>query len=423
MAKTRKVSNNDLKWMNVILPFNIAAGPVGTLVQLYILDELHGTVLDVGYAITLFNAVGIPSAIIWGFVTDRFHKRKPLITLSYALCGFVILSFYFAKDIHSVSLLYASFSFISSAATTPLNLLIMETEKKERWANAFATFSMISGIGQITGLILSTLWIDVLPLIVVVFPLSLLSLSSAILASLMIKEPQFTFEREILVMNRRSFYERLLALPMIFLHIPKPSDFGRFFKSLRYELTRHMPILYLSAFVFYLASGIFNTSIVPALESNQVPGSAIFGITTIVMIVQTLSFRYAGTYVEEMSPTKAAFFGLLLRALGYWLIGISAYLLPSNWFVIPALLFWPLAAGFAFAIYYTASNIMVFHTLRLGNQGSSLGVYSALVGVATMTGSLISGFSSYYMGYSTTFTISAIGLLASAVLITRLRNV
>jgi MFS family permease len=63
-------------WVSSVLPFSIALGPMGTLVQLLILN-FNGTVVEVGLAITLFNAVSIPAALFWGFVTDRFHRRRP----------------------------------------------------------------------------------------------------------------------------------------------------------------------------------------------------------------------------------------------------------------------------------------------------------------------------------------------------------
>jgi hypothetical protein len=58
-AQTRKSA----VWVNAILPFYVAFGPVGTLIQLLILN-LHGTVIDVALAITLFNAVGVPAALV-----------------------------------------------------------------------------------------------------------------------------------------------------------------------------------------------------------------------------------------------------------------------------------------------------------------------------------------------------------------------
>jgi MFS family permease len=80
------------------------------------------------------------------------------------------------------------------------------------------------------------------------------------------------------------------------------------------------------------------------------------------------------------------------------------------------LILYPLAAGIAYAVYYAASSIMIFNTLGHSNQGSTLGVYSALVGFATTLGSFISGFTSFYFGYYVTFIIAAIGLAAAAVL-------
>ncbi|MGA2387292.1 MAG: hypothetical protein ABSG33_12265, partial [Candidatus Bathyarchaeia archaeon] len=65
-------------WVKSVVPFSIATGPISTLVVLLVLN-LHGTVIDVGYAVTLFNAVSIPAAIFWGFATDRFHRRRAII--------------------------------------------------------------------------------------------------------------------------------------------------------------------------------------------------------------------------------------------------------------------------------------------------------------------------------------------------------
>jgi MFS family permease len=403
-------------WFNAVLPVNIALGPVGTLIQLYILN-LHGTVIDVGLAITLCNAVSIPAAIVWGFVTDRFHRRKPIIIASYLVTAGILISFIFAKAVYGVSLLYALLSFATAASATPLNLLIMETEPKKKWAIAFATFSMVSSIGQTVGLLLSMAWSFFLPLDYLVVPLAILSVISAGLSLLMIKEPSIIFERQIIVMNKPSFFERLQTIPYLFLRIPRLDDFKRVFRTLKYDLTRQIFLLYFSIFAFYLASGIFNTSIVPSLQANHMSSLLIFLVSTVGMLVQIISFRYAGPYSEKKSPVNATIWSLALRAAGYGLLGVSVYLLPGIWFLAPVLILYPLAAGLAFSIYYTASTMMVFNTLADRNQGSSLGVFSALVGIATMAGSLISGFTSFYLGFYTTFIIAAICLVCSAWLI------
>jgi len=71
----------------------------------------------------------------------------------------------------------------------------------------------------------------------------------------------------------------------------------------------------------------------------------------------------------------------------------------------------------AYAIYYTSSNTMIFNTLGAKNQGSRLGVYSALVGVATMIGSFVSGYFSFYFGFLATFLLAAVCLAGCALLV------
>jgi MFS family permease len=405
-------------WVDAIIPFNIALGPVGTLIQLLILN-LHGTVIDVALAITLFNAVTIPAALVWGFVTDLYQRRKAIIVASYAATAAILVSFLFANTQFWVSMIYAAFSFATVASTTPLNLLVMETEKKQKWATAFARFSMVTSVGQTVGLILGVGWGLFFPLLYLVIPLAILSIVSATLSVLMIKEPKVGFERQMIALNKPSFFHRILAFPLFFLRVPHLNDFKRVFRNIECALTRHVPVLYFSIFLFYLATGIFNTSIVPSLHANKVSGFLIFLATTVGMVVQILSFRYAGPYTEKKSPVKAAVSGLVLRSLGYGFIGVSFLIISGVFLLAPVLIFYPLAAGFAYSIYYTASNTMVFNTLHEGRQGSSLGVYSALVGVATMLGSFVSGVTSFFLGYSLTFIIAAILLAVSAFILVK----
>ena len=408
-------ADRKVNWIYSVLPINIALGPVGTFVQLYIL-ELHGSVIDIGLATTLFNAVSIPSAMIWGFATDRFHRRKAIVVASYLAVTGTLVLYLFARTIYAVDALYAIFSLVSSAAATPLNLLIMETQPKPRWTLSFARFQVASAVGVTIGLLLGVGWTNFQPLDMIVAPLAALSFISAVLAVAWITEPAFVFEHEMIAMVRRSFFDRLLALPMIFLRIPRIFDFRRLFKGLRYELTRETQLLYLSIFAFYAASGIFNTSLVPALNAANLSQSQIFLVSLTAMSVQTISFHYAAPYIERRSLKQAAIAGLTLRFLSYASIGIAAYLVTGLLYLGANLFFYTLGSGVAFAVYYAASNVMIFNTLGHSNQGSALGVYSALVGIATTIGSFVSGFTSFYFGYHVTFILAALGLVAAATL-------
>jgi MFS family permease len=416
MSAGAKNGRPGTRWFYSQLPVDIATGPVGTLIQLYIL-QLHGTVIDVGLAITLFNAVSIPSAVLWGYVTDRFQSRKTVIVLSSVAVSANLVLLPLANSISGAALIYALFSLLSSASATPVNLLIMETQRKSRWASAFARFSMVSSIGTTLGLLLGIAWSNYLPISLLVLPLSALSLASAFLSFVMIRPPSVSFEREFIVLQRRSLHQRLLALPLIFLRLPSIVDFKSVFKGLKNALTRQLPLLYLSIFVFYIASGLFNTSFVPSLRAAGLSASEVFLVSMLAMVAQTASFYFAGPYVERRDLRKSAVAGLVLRSACYATIGLLAYFAAGLSYLGGTLVLYPLAGGLAFAIYYTSSNTMIFNTLGVKSQGSRLGVYSALVGVATMMGSFFSGYVSYYFGFLTTFVLAAACLAACALLI------
>jgi MFS family permease len=399
-------------------------GPIGTFVQLYLI-HLNGVQAGTVYAaaaVTASNAVSIPAAIIWGFATDKLGKRKLVIVISYLVTTLFLFSFFFSDSSSGIILVYSLVSFISAASATPLNLLIMETEQKNRWATGFARLSLMASVGSTIGYVISSIWVQYLPVIWLVVPLGALSLVSVIMAVLLMQEPQFVFEKEVVLLQKPGFFQRLQAFPLIFLNIPRLSDFRRIFKGISNELTSYVPLLYLSIITFYLASGIFNASLVAALSYHSLTESQIYAVNVAALVAQILSFRYAGKYLANRSLTGVAVRSLLLRGGSYALLGVASLLVPGGLFLIPSLILFPLSSGIAYGIYYTASNTMIFNSIRGNNHGSSLGVYSAVVGVSTTLGSLVSGFTSRYLGFDVTFVLAGALLIVAAAITTRLSH-
>lgn len=416
MGADSKTGITRLDWVYSTLPVNIALGPVGTFVQLYLLklDGVQAGTVWVAVAVTAFNAVSIPAAIIWGFATDRLHKRKIIIVTSYLITALFLLSFFFADSNSAIVFVYSLVSFVSAASATPLNLLIMENEKKNRWAAGFARLSLMSTVGSTVGYVLSSLWAQFLPVIWLVVPFGVLSLVSTLMAVVTIREPEFTFEKEVVAMQKPGFFQRLTASPLLFLSIPRLSDFRRLFKGIRNELTSYVPLLYLSIVLFYLGSGIFNTSFVPGLSSHSLTESQIYALSVAALVAQMFAFRYAGRYIENRSLNGVATQMLLVRGGSYALMGIASALIPGVLFGIPVLLLYPVSSGIAYGVYYTASNTLIFNSIHGNNHGSSLGVYSAVVGISTTVGSLLSGFTSIYLGFDFTFVAGGLLLMIAA---------
>jgi len=415
--RTKRVS-----WVYSVFPIALATGPLGTMVQLYLI-ELNGVTLGTIYAslaVAIFNGVSIPAAIFWGFTTDRLHSRRGLIAASYAAMAVILVSFYFDSTTAGTIATYSVFSFISVASATPLNLLIMETEEKGKWAGAFAKLSMMSSVGSVGGLVMSTLWSEKLPLILLSVPFGVFALASAALSAITIKEPGFVFERESVAMGRSSFFSRLLTLPVFFTRMPNASDFRRGFRGLRSSLTSYVPLFYISTVLFYLSSGLFNTSFVPAMSNFSLTEFETFAVILAGATAQVLAFQRAGSYVGARSLVTTSAQGLLLRGWSYIVIGAAALILAGPLFIVPAIVMYPIGAGIAFAVYYTSSNTMMFNTVQRKNPGAALGVYSAVIGIATMAGSLASGFISVYLGFYTTFVFAGVLLFAAVWVVARL---
>jgi MFS family permease len=412
------------QWIYSVFPISLAAGPLGTLVQLYLID-LNGITLGTiygGLAAAIFNGVSIPAALFWGFATDRLHRRRALIALSYALMGLVLVSFYYDRTTAGTIARYSAFSFVSVASATPLNLLIMETETKSRWAPAFAKLSMISSVGNVGGLILSTAWTDLLPtgLTLLFVPLGIFALLSSGLSVATISEPAFVLERETVALRKPSFFSRLLANPVFFIGIPTASDFRRVFRGLRSSLTSYVPLFYISTILFYFSSGLFNTSFVPALHNSALSDQVIFAVILAGMVVQTLAFQVAGRFISGRPLVTTSVQGLLLRGWSYVALGASILLVAGQRVISPVLIFYPLASGIAFALYYTSSNTMMFNTVKGKSAGAALGVYSAFVGIAAMAGSFVSGFVSVYLGFYVTFVAAGAMLFVAVGIVGRL---
>ena len=154
-------------------------------------------------------------------------------------------------------------------------------------------------MGSTVGYVMSSLWVQYLPVIWLVIPLGALSLVSVAMSVLLVQEPQFVFEEDVVLLQKPGFFQRLRASPLIFLNVPRLSDFRRLFKGIRNELTSYVPLLYLSIIIFYLASGVFNTSFVPALSSHSLTDSQIYAVNVAALVAQIISFRYAGKIHRE----------------------------------------------------------------------------------------------------------------------------
>ncbi|MEM4589190.1 MAG: MFS transporter, partial [Thermoplasmata archaeon] len=103
---------------------------------------------------------------------------------------------------------------------------------------------------------------------------------------------------------------------------------------------------------------------------------------------------------------------IILRGSSYIMIGLIFLLFPFM-VLYTNLIIYPLAAGIAFSIFYTVSNVIVFESIGNKARGRMLGLYTSLIQIGVLIGAVFSGFISYYLGYWLDFVIAGIFVIMS----------
>jgi len=397
----------DEKWLWVFVPINAAIGGFTTLLPLYIIS-LGGTVIDVGNVASTYSLALIPSSILWGLAVDRKSERKPFVTYSYLGITVLLVAGFFVNEIGALLLLYVCYAVVSTAASPAVSLLLIESSQKKTLSMTYAKYSALTLIGTAAGAIPGAFWTNFLPLRGYFLLCASFSSLSVILAAKYLAEPAFPLERKIVALTQESLVTRLRAFSMIFITIPTLDDVRSFAKLMRSVFTRHLPLLFLSFFLFFSAANLFFTAYTPFLKSRYLEDSGVFTIYSILFILEAAVFFITGRACGRLGERRVALLALYIRIVGF-AAGVATVLLMLH---SSTLLFASMAVtavtGTAYALYQTSSSVILFRSLPPGKQGELLGVYSALAGIAAFIGAILAGYLSYHFGYWVTFSAATL---------------
>ncbi len=408
----KKISN---KWAFITIPANIATGPISALIILQIL-ALGGTVLDVSYAITLGIAISIPASYFWGKISDIYNSRRRQIMISYLGITISIFALLFAKSILLVALAYMALNFFSIANATPLNLLVMETTAKEHWPSTFSSLQTLSSVGSTVGYVIAVFATSALNLNSLILLLVLASIISILMTNKLVYSPAVKATRETFASNSFAFISRMLMHPIIFIKDPTSKLLRRLstIRNTSYSHFNYVTILYAAGFVFFMGSAIFNAIYPAALSQSGISHSNIFLVLLMGMLLQTTTFFYSGHFVETHVTRSVIRRSLVLRTICYFLSGAAFILLSGYNLFVSSIILYPIAAGIAYSLFYTASYALVFEALGNIDKGSALGIYSTVASFGTLFGALAAGQIAFHFGYGVTFIVA--GLLLALTL-------
>jgi len=400
-------------WYRFLIPYYATQEVIVNVVPLYILF-LKGNVLDVSYATALYSIVPIISSITAGRLADTYGKRRLIILLSVLIqfLGYVIMII--IKNILAIIISYTIFSLGFSFAIPVIGLLLTETLPKNQWGRGNSISFLYMTMGYIVGMIPTILALFFEPFIYSLYIPIVFLIISVLFALKFIRDPEITFERRSEVKNINAFLHRILKLPVITLRAPTFNDFKLMIKSFNSTFSRDLPVVMVSAAIFFFATNLFFTSYTPYLASNNIPYWMILITSTYILLINSIGIIQPIKNRAEKADVRFVVDMLFVRTIGAlsasiaaaYLFGISAFFSTFVTFTILGIAYTPLYIGLSSLLYYNLPST---------NQGATLGVYSSLVNLALFLGSLLSGIISFYAGYSLTYFVAAIFFLIASI--------
>lgn len=387
---------------------------------LYVL-QLGGTVVVVALMATLYNLIQIPASIFWGSITDSLHRRRLFFLLAYAgsLTTFVLM--FLTSNLFVLAALYSVLGFVVVANSVASNLLIIELTKKPAWVSSFANLSLIANLGSIVGLAIGLIWTTApLPLAQFLLFTAAATAASLLLAFFLIIEPAIPFERIHLTFHPTHLLARIYhgvtgglnAVTGLVLVQPSPTELGRIARAIRAGVMKGRALLFLSTFLFMIATGVLNTPFIPYLSSSGVLNNEVFALSLVNVAVQTIVYRGIRFFTSRLGDVRTGSYAIVVRTAMYILVATSALIFRETALFAFVLVVYTIV-GVTFALWNASTSVVLFSNLGPENQGGLMGVYSALSSFGLVLGAFSSGYLSFYFGYSLTFAAAGLLMISS----------
>jgi len=382
-------------WKFGLVPQSVANGLTNILVLFYLIEVLHGSLIDVGLVTGVAALALIPSQAFWGRLVDSTGKCKPFLVFGFVGFGASLAAISIASNVSDL-LIVVSLKSVFYAATIPARqLLTVESENRDGWQKGLANMSFLTAMGETIGMGLGTAVVVSLGFGELFLMCGLLCFASAGALSLLAQEPGLMIQR------------RLVSLEHSVGTIMAVSDYAGY------------PRL-------------------PPMGVPRIDLTRVLNRSTKFLLVGILCFSLAGSafysplpaYFLQFYPSQAVFFvffaGSLAGALGYLLVGRVLKNAVSNLFlssfsrvvVLPLLLLAAIGAspGLAAAaivlallevlwsLFDVSSTFAYLETAKVGRAG----FYGALVGLGSAAGGFLGGYFSMEYGFPALFTVCSL---------------
>jgi len=385
-------------WYLAYFPSGVAFGILSVLVPFYLIEELGGSLLDLGVMTSVATIILIPASIYLGRLPDRYGRSKPFILASYLIAGIVLLLMSRTRNVLSFQALYISLNLANYLAGPSTSILIAESYERSVWGRAMARQKFMEGLSQALGLGICTFTAGSLGYRTLLSTTPPLVLASFLIALLAIRDPPIHVER--FLARIESPVEDLESLSF---HITSGGGVTRpRYGSLHWGEEPRMELFGIGTTLFTLAASNAFTSLPIYLKDKAMfPSAVVFGIFFVRSLVSTFSYLLIGPLVKE-GGGGAVKAGTTARVvLVALLLMIPALSRPFSILLALVLLS---TVAFSWSLYSLGTEV-----IRVQNAGSGgLGVYDALENVGSSAGGFIGGAVPALIGFEPVFMVSSL---------------
>ena len=398
------------KWMYTVLPYAAMSSGLSVILPLYILS-LHGTVFDVGVAITAYYAVSIPASVIWGRVIDRIGRPRRLILLSFLGTLPAIFILYIAHGIAYLQFDYGLFALMYTAASPAVNILVMGTRRERTLPRYFSRYSTLSILGAMLAFA-AGVFVSYSTIRYYIDFLLVTNLLAAAMSYFFIKDIHLREVGRREVEAVRHTFPILSALGGASRVVTGIMLIKRMHSGLRSVRTRRIYILLAAIALFNFGIILIITSYIPYLRTHGLTYSNIFLLNVLNSIAQMAVYVTVFLFVTRaLDPRKHYAPAIAARSVAYVIAIVPLFVLAGAFLQLNLILY--ILAGFAYAYWNISSSVMVYEHVRGRHEGYYIGMWTALIGLSAVIGAFTSGAVSASLGYTWTYVIAILANVAS----------
>jgi MFS family permease len=381
----------------------MAFGLISVFIPLYVVLQLHGSLVELGLMTSIALFFGIPASFFWGYICDKTRRYKIYILLSFLSGAIILYAYTLTTSVFVFIVLYVIMQMLHVAHESPKNVLIAEHYSREEWEKSYSAYEGLTEVGWFIGLLLGLLAAFYgLNSTYTLYLCAGLNFAAFFLSIFLVADPLMIFERRLVGIERRiDFTSRGVENASKWMDgdssggILKQESFFAFGIALMF---------------FMLASSIFFTPL-PIFFENQLNFSR-----SMVFLIYMLNSGGAmiGYFVASRRSTYSAarknmrrivlFRGTLIFLL---VAVVELALFPT--FLSGVIL---VSLGFAYAVYYILTLALSMELVPAGHNA----VFDVLVGLGAASGSFLGPFLAQIIGYLPTFLIAG-GLFIIAFII------